>query len=216
MRWIWAAVLAVFASGAVSDRGLADGEKPGEFDYYVLALSWSPTWCALEGEARGAEQCSREADFGWILHGLWPQYHRGWPAHCPSIKRPPSRTMTSDMADIMGSSGLAWHQWKKHGTCTGLSAEDYYALSRAAYARVTRPEVFRKLGKPVTLPARVIEEAFLKANPGWEADMLTITCRQGRIQEARLCLSKSLDPVPCGRDVIRDCTLSDALFDPIK
>ena len=200
----------------MSDRGLADGEKAGQFDYYVLALSWSPTWCALEGEARGAEQCSREADFGWILHGLWPQYHRGWPAHCTSIKRPPSRTMTSDMADIMGSSGLAWHQWKKHGTCTGLSAPDYYALSREAYARVTRPDVFRKLGKPVKLPARGIEEAFLKANPGWEADMLTITCRQGRIQEARLCLSKTLDPVPCGRDVIRDCSATDALFTPIR
>ncbi|MEO0750123.1 MAG: ribonuclease T, partial [Pseudomonadota bacterium] len=64
---MWAAILAVFASGAMSDRGLADGEKAGEFDYYVLALSWSPTWCALEGEARGAEQCSRAADFGWIL-----------------------------------------------------------------------------------------------------------------------------------------------------
>ncbi|MEM9270774.1 MAG: ribonuclease T, partial [Pseudomonadota bacterium] len=144
MRWIWAGFLAILASAAV-----ADGEKPGEFDYYVLALSWSPNWCALEGDARDAEQCDTEADFGWILHGLWPQYHQGWPAHCPSAERPPSRTMTSEMTDIMGSSGLAWYQWKKHGTCTGLSAPDYYALSREAYDRVTRPEVFRKLGKPV-------------------------------------------------------------------
>ena len=216
MRWIWAGVLAIFASGVLSDQGQADGEKAGVFDYYVLALSWSPTWCALEGEARGAAQCDADADFGWILHGLWPQYHQGWPAHCPSAARPPSRAMTSEMADIMGSSGLAWHQWKKHGTCSGLSAPDYYALSREAYGRVTRPDVFRKLGKPVKLPAHVIEEAFLKANPGWEPDMLTITCREGRIQEARLCLSKDLDPVPCGRDVIRDCAMSDALFDPIK
>jgi ribonuclease T2 len=151
-----------------------------------------------------------------MLHGLWPQRHRGWPAHCETAHRPPSRAMTGGMADIMGSPGLARHQWNKHGTCSGLSAKDYFALSRRAYERIDRPEVFRKLSDPVKLPARVVEEAFLRANPEWERDMLTITCRAGRIAEARLCLSKSLDPVPCGRDAIRDCTLGDAFFDPVQ
>ncbi len=195
---------------------LARGARAVEFDYYVLSLSWSPTWCALEGDARGAPQCDAAEDFGWVLHGLWPQYHRGWPEHCQTAERPPSRAMTGEMADIMGSSGLAWYQWKKHGSCSGLSAPAYYALSREAYARVNRPEVFRKLDRAVKLPASVVEAAFLKANPGWERDMLTITCRAGRIQEARVCLSKTLDPVPCGRDVIEDCRLEDALFEPVR
>ena len=204
-------VLLLWASAA-----LADGEKAGKFDYYVLALSWSPTWCALEGDARNSPQCDETADYGWVLHGLWPQYHRGWPAHCPTAERPPTRTMTEAMTDIMGSSGLAWYQWKKHGSCSGLSAPDYYALSREAYARVKRPDVFRKLKDPVKLPASVVEQAFLKANPGLAPDMLTITCRSDRIQEARLCFSKSLDPVPCGRDVVKDCQMKNALFAPIK
>ena len=204
-------VLLLWASAA-----LADGEKAGKFDYYVLALSWSPTWCALEGDARNSPQCDETADYGWVLHGLWPQYHRGWPANCPTAARPPPRTMTEEMTDIMGSSGLAWYQWKKHGSCSGLSAPAYYALAREAYARVKRPDVFRKLKDPVKLPASVVEQAFLKANPGLEPDMLTITCRSGRIQEARLCLSKSLDPVPCGRDVVKDCQMKNALFAPIK
>lgn len=195
---------------------LAEAEHPGKFDYYVLSLSWSPTWCALEGDGRDSPQCDASKDFGWVLHGLWPQYHRGFPSHCASAQRPPSRAMTRDMADIMGTSGLAWYQWKKHGSCTGLSAAAYYALARKAYGRVTRPPVFRKLTRPVKLPASVVEEAFLKANPGLEPDMLTITCRQGRIQEARLCLSTNLDPVPCGRDVVQDCRMKDALFDPIR
>src|SRR6056297_1307019 len=194
----------------------AQGERPGEFDYYVLALSWSPTWCALEGDDRDSPQCDASKDHGWILHGLWPQYHRGWPSHCKTAQRPPSRQMTHEMADIMGTSGLAWYQWKKHGSCTGLSAQDYYALSRQAYQSVKRPEVFRKLDKPVKLPAKVVEDAFLKANPKIEPDMLTITCRAGRIQEARLCLSKGLTPVPCGRDTVRDCRMKDALFAPIR
>ena len=204
-------VLLLWASAA-----LADGEKAGKFDYYVLALSWSPTWCALEGDARNSPQCDETADYGWVLHGLWPQYHRGWPAHCPTPERPPTRTMTEAMTDIMGSSGLAWYQWKKHGSCSGLSAPAYYSLAREAYARVKRPDVFRKLKDPVKLPASVVEQAFLKANPGLEPDMLTITCRSGRIQEARVCLSKSLDPVPCGRDVVKDCQMKNALFAPIK
>ena len=202
----------IFSTG----MALADGDRAGEFDYYVLSLSWSPNWCAIEGDARRSPQCRDDEDFGWVLHGLWPQYHRGYPDYCRTPFRMPSRGMTSRMVDIMGDAGSAWHQWKKHGTCTGLSPEDYYALSREAYERVNRPEIFRKLGKPVQLPARVIEEAFLKDNPEWDRDMLTITCRQGRIAEARLCLSRDLDPVPCGRSVIKDCEATDALFDPIE
>ena len=194
----------------------ADGEKAGKFDYYVLALSWTPTWCALEGDARGSEQCDASKDFGWTLHGLWPQFHQGWPSYCNTIERQPSRSMTNGMSDIMGTSGLAWHQWKKHGTCSGLSARDYYALSREAYGKINRPALFRKLKEPVKVPAQVIEEAFLNENPSLKANTLTITCKQGRIQEARVCFSKALDPVPCGRDTIKDCSMTNALFDPAR
>ncbi|WP_418593533.1 ribonuclease T2 family protein [Ponticoccus sp. (in: a-proteobacteria)] len=208
------ATLAAALLTALPAQAFADGEKAGAFDYYVMALSWSPNWCRLEGDAREAEQC--DTDAGWVLHGLWPQYHRGWPSYCPTVERAPSRQMTGAMADIMGSGGLAWHQWKKHGACSGLSARAYYDLSRQAYGSITRPEVFRSLDKAVKLPAAVVEEAFLKANPGLKADMLTITCRDGMIQEARVCLSRDLIPVPCGRDTIRDCTMTDALFTPLR
>ncbi|WP_146345769.1 ribonuclease T2 family protein [Phaeobacter marinintestinus] len=206
--WVLAMVLAcpVFA----------DGEKSGDFDYYVLSLSWSPNWCATEGDRRDSDQCDDRHDFGWTLHGLWPQYHQGWPSFCRTPHAPPSRGMTSEMADIMGNSGLAWHQWKKHGTCSGLTAPAYYALSRHAYEQVNRPDVFRKLDRTVKLPASVVEEAFLKENPQLEPNMLTVTCKDGHIHEARVCLSRDLTPVPCGRDVIRDCTMTDALFTPVR
>ena len=116
------------------------------------------------------------------------------------------------MADIMGTSGLAWHQWRKHGVCSGLDPADYYALSREAYGRITGDEVFRKLTKTVTLPATLIEEAFVKANP----DGITVTCKQGYVQEARICLTRDLEFRTCGRDVIRDCSLSNAQFDPMR
>ena len=194
----------------------ADGEQAGDFDYYVMALSWSPTWCALEGDRRGSPQCDEDADFGWVLHGLWPQYEDGWPAYCPTNHRNPSRADTRAEADLFGSSGSAWHQWNKHGRCSGLSADDYYALSREAYSRVTRPELLRKLTDPVKVPASVIEEAFLEANSGLDPEEITITCKAGRIQEARVCLTRDLELRACGSDVSRDCRMKDALLDPIR
>lgn len=194
----------------------ADGGRSGDFDYYVLSLSWSPTWCFNEGDARGADQCDTRHDYGWILHGLWPQYEAGYPSYCNTSERPPSRGQTGAMVDIMASGGLAWHQWKKHGRCSGLTSQQYFTAARDAYNAVVRPPILRKLDHTVTLPASVIEDAFLQSNPAWSADMITITCKRGRIQEARLCLTKDLEPRECGADVVRDCTAENAMFDPIR
>lgn len=200
--------------GALARPVTAD--EAGKFDYYVLALSWSPNWCALEGDRRDSDQCDDRHDYGWTMHGLWPQYERGYPDDCPSSKTDPTRRESDQMADIMGSGGLAWYQWKKHGRCSGLDGPDYYALARNAYESVNRPELLRQLDKPVVLPAKVIEDAFLEANPEWSADMLTITCRDDFIQEARLCLTRDLEPRICGSDVRRDCSLRKAQFHPIR
>ncbi|KKL21885.1 hypothetical protein LCGC14_2440960, partial [marine sediment metagenome] len=171
MRPVIAAFLAI--SALISPQTApAEGELAGDFDYYVLALSWSPTWCALEGEARNSPQCDAAADHGWVLHGLWPQYEDGWPSYCRTQFRDPPRRETAAMADIMGTPGAAWYQWKKHGRCAGLSADAYFETAREAYGAVTRPEVFRKLDKAVKLPASVVEEAFLTANPALDADMV--------------------------------------------
>lgn len=120
------------------------------------------------------------------------------------------------MADLFGSAGSAWHQRNKHGSCSGLSPDDFYALAREAYGRITRPAVLRDLDRTVTLPATLIEDAFIRDNPFIKPDQITITCRSGRIQEARICLTRDLDPRVCRSDVIRDCSLNDALFDPIR
>jgi len=151
-----------------------------------------------------------------VLHGLWPQYETGWPSYCPTSARNPSRSDTRAEADLFGSSGNAWHQWNKHGRCSGLRADDYYDLARVAYDKVTRPEVLRKLDRAVRLPASVIEAAFLEENDELAPDQITITCKQGRIQEARICLTRDLELRDCGADVIRDCASTDALLDPIR
>jgi ribonuclease T2 len=194
----------------------ADGEAAGDFDYYVMALSWSSNWCALEGDARGEDQCLPGKNLTFTLHGLWPQYESGWPAYCRTTARDPSRRDSAAMADIMGGAGLAWYQWKKHGRCAGLTATEYFATARKAYDSVTIPQVFAKLNTALKVPASVIEEAFLEKNPALKRDMVTVTCQSGMIQEVRICLTKDLEPRRCGSDTLRDCTLKDAGLSAVR
>jgi ribonuclease T2 len=205
------AVLSLLASQA-----FAEGETAGDFDYYILSLSWSPTFCALEGDARGEDQCDARHAYSFTLHGLWPQFESGWPSYCRTRERDPSRAQTAAISDIMGSAGLAWHEWKKHGRCSGLSPQSYFAVARNAYEGINMPEVFLNLQKSVKLPAHVVEQAFLEANPALTPSMITITCKTGMIQEARICLTKDMTPRPCGSDAARDCRMPDALMHGVR
>jgi len=196
-------------------HAVAGSKVAGRFDYYVLALSWSPSFCAISGDSKNADQCRNQSNFGFTLHGLWPQYEKGWPSFCKTTQTAPTRKMTHDMADIMGSDGLAWHEWDKHGRCSGLAAKTYFSVSRTAYDGIARPEIFRQLLKEIKLPAKAVKAAFLKANPSLSPDMITVTCKRGHFQEVRICLTKDLDPRICGHDVRQDCT-QNVIFPPVR
>ncbi|MFN4170298.1 MAG: ribonuclease T, partial [Pseudorhodobacter sp.] len=88
--------------------------------------------------------------------------------------------------------------------------------SRRAFDAVAMPEVFTKISEDLKLPARVVEAAFLEADPRLSRDMVTVTCRAGLIQEVRICLTRDLEPRPCGPDVRRDCTLPDAGLNALR
>ncbi len=212
-------VLMVLSLAALSTLPLparADGEKAGEFDYYVLSLSWSSTYCTLQGDSEAEDQCDPRHDYSFTLHGLWPQNESGWPSDCVTAEPNPRRSDTAAMEDIMGSDGLAWYEWKKHGRCTGLSAQDYYAASRQAYEKIKIPEEFLNLQKNVNLPASVVEDAFVETNPGLSRSGVTIMCDENMISEVRICLTKDLAFRDCAQDAARDCRMLNALMEAVR
>jgi ribonuclease T2 len=181
----------------------AEGQ-PGDFDFYVLSLSWSPAYCAMEGSMAGSEQCREGAGHGFIAHGLWPQYERGYPEFCDEAEEL-SADLVQSMLDIMPDSSLVAHQWEKHGTCTGLSAEDYFAAIRAAFRRIVIPAEIDPPAPDGGVSADTVEAAFIAVNPGLHPDGIAVSCKEDLLAEVRLCLTRDLEFRACEEVDERGC-----------
>jgi ribonuclease T2 len=176
------------------------------FDYYVLALSWSPTYCAEpDNAARDPQQCKARRPFAFVTHGLWPQFERGYPQDCPTEQRDVPAAVTTDMMDIMPSAGLIRHQWRKHGACSGLDPRAFFKAVRAAAQRITIPDAYRAVAAPLRVTGTDVEAAFIAANPGLRADGVAVICRGGRLREVRVCLTPAGALRACGADVADAC-----------
>ena len=187
---------------------------PGTFDYYLLTLSWSPAFCAKAKDAADPDQCGLERKFGFVVHGLWPQYtNGGYPASCMRDRTVPKAVVDQTMP-IMPSVGLIVHQWSKHGTCSGLNATDYFARLREAYAKVKIPDAIQSPTDGLSVPAMQVERLFMQANPGLEPESIAVICSKRNVTEVRLCLSKDLNTfIPCGAKVDDRCR-RDAVLSP--
>lgn len=205
-----------FAAALAASPAAGQQHAPGDFDYYLLALSWSPSWCRAEGDDEDAPQCAAGRRTDFVVHGLWPQYERGWPENCATDARDPSRRETAAMADVMGSGGLAWYQWRKHGRCSGLSAAGYFAATRRAAEGIEIPPVFDGLFRDLRLPVAAIEDAFIAVNAGLTRDAITVTCEGGALQEVRICLTRDLRPRDCAPDSRRDCRAARLLMERVR
>jgi len=166
---------------------------PGKFDFYVLSLSWSPSFCEATAERgrESKEQCG-ERPFSFVVHGFWPQYDKGFPEFCRVPAPRVDRNVISSMLDLMPAPQLIFHEWDKHGTCSGLEPRAYFDNIRKARAVVKIPEAYLELAKPTMVTPDEVEEQFVKANPGLPRDAIAVTCDNRRLQEVRICMSKDL------------------------
>lgn len=192
-----ASALAALAFGVApafaQDEGGFNRGAPGVFDFYVLALSWSPTYCeSADVSGRDARQCAPGRGLGFVVHGLWPQYNRGFPSNCSAFERAPTRQAMEVAGQVYPSEGLARYEWRKHGTCSGLDPAAYFGAARNAKAAVTIPEAFRKPGAETRTAPADIARQFAAANQGLRTDMMSVVCNRGQLQEVRICFSKDL------------------------
>jgi ribonuclease T2 len=177
----------------------------GNFDFYVLALSWSPSFCADGGAERSRAQCAPGANPGFVVHGLWPQFFSGYPSQCPGNSFLPFSVLNS-LSGLYPDQGLARHEWRQHGVCSGKNPAGYFADVRAARDAVTIPPLFRSPGQDRSFSPLDIQRAFFEANPRLRPGMMAVICRRGGLQEARICLSRDLrDFVACPQVARASC-----------
>lgn len=191
----------------------------GRFNYYDLALSWSPTYCETGGYKRRDQQCTSDRPYSFVLHGLWPQYNKGWPQNCRLKNRVwVSNDVIKSMMDIMPSKGLIIHEYKKHGTCSGMSPEGYFKLSRILYNKIKIPPRYQLPQKPMMLSPKEIEDDFLIANPELKPEMISIVCGKRRLKEVRICFSRKGQLTQCGENERQTklCSLPKVYLPPVR
>jgi ribonuclease T2 len=191
---------------------------PGEFDFYVLALSWSPSFCeaAAERGNSGRAQIQCERPYSFVVHGLWPQYERGFPEYCQRPSPRLDRNIMTSMLDLMPAPGLIFNEWDKHGTCSGLGARAYFESIRKARAAVKIPEEFLQLSEPKTIAPGDLEAAFIKVNPGLSGSAISVVCSSRRLSEVRICLSKDLQFRACEENDRRACRRDEVVMPPVR
>jgi ribonuclease T2 len=182
--------------------------EPGKFDFYVLALSWSPSYCeAAQDRApnRAPDQQCGGRPFAFVVHGLWPQYERGFPSYCQVPAPRLNRAVVGSMLDLMPSPRLIFHEWDQHGTCSGLSPHAYFETVRKARALVKIPSEYLDLDKPTAVTPGDVAEAFAKANPGLSRAAIAVSCDRKRLTEVRVCLNKDFSVRDCAEIARRAC-----------
>ena len=214
-----AALFSLAATGTASAQDRRQN-APGEFDFYVLSLSWSPSFCEAASE-RGNSGNSQTAQcggrpFSFVVHGLWPQYERGFPNYCQRPAPRLDRNIMTSMLDLMPAPGLIFSEWDKHGTCSGLSQRAYFETIRKARAAVKIPSEYLELSAPKTVAPAEVEDAFIKVNPGLSTSAIAVTCDRTRLSEVRICLSKDLQFRACEETDRRACRRDQVTMPPLR
>ena len=198
------ALILIGGSALAESSGESRGAPAGEFDFYVLALSWTPGYCEASGSARGLVQCETGRQLGFVVHGLWPQYESGYPSFCEPGGRSVARPALDEARGLFPDDDLARYEWRKHGTCSGESPAGYFRAVRHARELVQIPERLERPGTVTKVLAPEIERAFAEVNQGLRPEMMAVACGRRVFQEIRICLTRDLRGFRACPEVDRD------------
>jgi len=188
-------VLTTNASDACKRRS----EATAEFAYYMLVLSYAPDFCALSSDDKDPRECGTGRRFGFVVPGLWPQSEstRG-PEYC-SPSRPVFQDIIESTLKYIPTESLIQHEWAAHGTCSGLSAQDYFAALRKARDSLSIPTEINEASEEWQVSPDELESKLASANPRFpKSAFRTYYYRDGELGEVRVCMNKDLSPRACG------------------
>jgi len=212
--------LMALALAVAAAPGPASADKAGRFDYYALTLSWSPTYCLSDAGRNDRRQCGAARRYSFVVHGLWPQFERGWPQNCRGAKRYVPNRVIQSMLDIMPSKRLVIHEWRKHGTCSGLSAKAYFNATRELFARIKIPARYITPTRPVVTSPQQLVGDFVKTNPWLTPGMLSVQCGNRRdranLRGLRICFTRDFKARRCGANEKRRCRANRLVMPPVR
>jgi ribonuclease T2 len=184
------------------------------FSYYMLVLSYAPDFCAEPGGTKDPRECGAGRRLGFIVHGLWPQgdNSRG-PENCGGS--PVSQAVIQATLNYIPVPSLIQHEWTTHGTCSGLSAADFFTALRKARDSVTLPADLNQPSHTLQLSPAQVEATLAAANPKFPAAAFRSSCyKDAELQEVRVCLNKDLSPRACGPSA-GECRASSVTILPV-
>jgi ribonuclease T2 len=187
-----------------------------QFDYYVMTLSWAPGFCDLGGKETSSPECAEGSGDGFVVHGLWPNNeYRPSPESC--LGRDPTSDDLEDEHGVYPNDRLAAYEYRKHGTCTGLSPHDYFAVVRSVRARLKIPEMFQAPSEQLHMAPEEVAQAFMAANPNLHPDNMAISCSNAELVDVRFCLAKDLSSYAICRKVARHtCQRTSIVVAPVR
>jgi ribonuclease T2 len=215
LRWTLATIALLAAATPGEARHRTSAAQAGSFDFYLLSLSVAPAFCALSPANQAKQECQDLSDQAFeqtplTVHGLWPNRAgvsvNRQPHDCGG---PPLGTLPDglqgDLGRYMpGGPGLEAHEWRKHGTCSGLSPEAYFTtvVNLARHANETIGAVMQDRGM---LGQRMRISDLLSGVAAKDpalAQAIVVDCAHPRgggaalVEEIRVVLSKDLQPEP--------------------
>ena len=194
------AAIALMPSAHAQHKG-----EPGQFDFYLMNLSWSPEFCSIEGTS---PECAARP--GFILHGLWTQDNDGsYPVFCSEQPAP------ADLArnlDITPDIALLQHEWAKHGTCSGVGPERFFAMEHQAFHSLKIPQQFEHIDQEVNMAPNAILDLFAQANPGFPQGSILLSCGRNHLTAIEACFDKDLKPIACRG--LRSCRANSVEITP--
>jgi ribonuclease T2 len=209
-------VCVVGTANAKSHKKKSATPNQATFSYYLLTLSYAPDFCSEPQGVKDPRECGAGRHIGFVVHGLWPQGEnaRG-PENCGNPS-PVSQNIIQLTLKYIPTESLIQHEWATHGTCSNLSADDYFATVRKARDSVSIPKDLDQPSQKLQLSPAQIEAKLAAANPSFPPAAFRTSCYQdGELQEARICLNKDLSPRPCTGSA-GECKVNKVTILPVR